>query len=143
MLYEGQRIRVPAPTPTATIPPTLSGSETPTPTATATFNVPVLFSPVDGAAFDAESLVTLRWSASGTLAINENYLVTVKNLQTAQTYQARTRDQYFVLPESWQPGGGRSQDFEWTVAIAVVDGDQVLSTRQQTAPQQFTWQGKP
>jgi phage tail protein X len=142
-LYAGQRIRVPAPTPTPTLRPTLSGSETPTPTPTATYNVPELFMPEDGATFGADSLITLRWSASGTLATNENYLVTVANLDTRQTFQARTRDQFLVVPAEWQPRSGRTQDFEWVVAVAVLEGDQVVSTRQQTLPRRFTWQGQP
>ena len=92
ILIPGNRVRVPAPTPTPTLSLTPSGSETPTPTASPTFNVPALYSPEEGAYFDKNTLVTLRWSASGTLASNEAYLIVITNLDSGEVYQANTRD---------------------------------------------------
>ncbi|MBI5930941.1 MAG: hypothetical protein HY862_16650 [Chloroflexi bacterium] len=137
----GQRIRVPVPPPTATLSPTPSGSETPTPTITPTFNAPQPYQPIEGTAFDGDSLVTLRWSATGTLDINENYLITVTNLDTKDIFRARTRDQFLILPEDWKPHGSKAQKFEWIIEIAVLDGDQILSTRQPTEPRHFSWGG--
>lgn len=137
----GQRIRVPVPPPTATLSPTPSGSETPTPTITPTFNAPQPYQPLEDATFDGDSLVTLRWTATGTLGINENYLITVTNLDTDDIFRARTRDQFLILPEDWKPSGSKAQDFEWMVEIAVLDGDQIVSTRQPTAPRHFSWGG--
>ncbi len=137
----GQRIRVPVPPPTATLSPTPSGSETPTPTITPTYNAPQPYQPIEDAAFDSDSLVTLRWTATGTLDINENYLITVTNLDTDEIFRARTRDQFLILPEDWQLGGDKAQEFEWIVEIAVLDGDQILSTRQPTIPRHFSWGG--
>lgn len=136
----GQRVRVPVPPPPPTLSPTPSGSETPTPTATATFNAPQASQPQNGAVFDADSLITLRWSATGTLASNENYLITVTNLDTEEIFRARTRDQYLVLPEDWKPTS-REQEFEWVVEVAVLDGDQILSTHHPSQPRRFTWRG--
>jgi hypothetical protein len=90
--------------------------------------------------FDADSLITLRWSATGTLASNENYLITVTNLDTDEIFRARTRDQYLVLPEDWKPTS-REQDFEWVVEVAVLDGDQILTTHHSSQPRRFTWRG--
>lgn len=139
----GQRVRVPAPTSTPTIPPTPSGSETPTPTATATFNVPSAYSPRDGVSFDANSLVTLRWSVSGSLGPNEAYLVTVTNVDTETIYQGLTRELLWVIPDQWQPPRGKTHDFEWSISIATLDeSGGVLETRRSTSPRLFSWQGK-
>lgn len=142
MLFEGQRVRVPAPTGTPTIPPTSSGSETPTPSLTATFNVPGAFSPEDGAYFGASSLITLRWTATGTLASNEVYLITVENLDRNRTFQAQTEELFFVVPDEWQPSRDDTFEFEWTVSIATIEGNQITSTRQQSTPRRFQWRGQ-
>lgn len=142
MLFEGQRVRVPAPTGTPTIPPTSSGRETPTPSPSPTFNVPEAFSPEDGAYFGSSSLITLRWTTSGTLAPNEVYLIIVQNLDRNRTFQARTEELFFVLPDEWQPSGDDVSEFEWTIAIATIEGNQITSTRQQTTPRRFEWRGQ-
>ncbi len=142
MFFIGQKVRVPAPTPIATIPPTPSGSETPTPTPTATFNVPNLYLPDDDSSFDKNSLITLRWTASGTLASNEVYLITMRNLDADRTFQDTTLELSFVVPSDWQPSGDKIQEFEWLISIATLEGNQVTSTRQQTTPRRFKWQGQ-
>ncbi len=119
-LYEGQRIRVPAPTPTPTLPPTLSGSETPTPTATATFNVPALFSPQVDEQFEASEIVTLRWTTTGTLGLDEAYLVQVTNATTGQTFRALSCDLLFDLPKDWQPDKNASQEYTWSVSVVLL-----------------------
>lgn len=142
MFFEGQKVRVPAPTGTPTLPPTPSGSETPTPSPSPTYNIPQAFAPAEDAYFNGNSLITMRWTASGTLASNEVYLITVRNLDRDRTYQARTDELFFVLPETWQPDGNTVDEFEWTVSIAIIDGNQITSTRQQTQPRRFEWQGR-
>ncbi len=141
MLGQGQRVRVPAPTPTPTLSPTLSGSETPTPTATPTFNVPSAFSPEEGTRFDAASMITLRWSASGTLGANEMYVIQMKNLDTGREYQDVTDELFFVIPDEWQPTGDQQYEFEWTIGIAVMDGVLIVTERAFTAPRHFVWEG--
>jgi len=119
--YEGQQIRVPAPTPTPTIPPTASGSETPTPTATPTINIPNAFAPESGANFDAASMVTLRWTTSGTLGRDQVYAVRVKNLETNVEYIGVTCDLGYDVPNQWQSDDPESYaPFEWYVTIADV-----------------------
>lgn len=120
MLSEGQRMRVPAPTPTPTIPPTSSGNETPTPTPTATFNVPSLFSPQEGERFDASRVVTLRWTSTGTLGLDEVYLVKVTNTKTEITYFGLSCDLSFDLPRNWQPTKKESQEYSWSVSIVML-----------------------
>jgi hypothetical protein len=104
--------------------------------------VPLVFSPVDGAFFDANTLVTLRWSSTGTLGPNEVYLITAKNLDTETVMTAQTLELSFILPEEWQPRRDRVT-FEWMVAIATLnESGTVISTREQTVPRRFVWQGK-
>ncbi|HLA42619.1 MAG TPA: LysM domain-containing protein, partial [Aggregatilineales bacterium] len=117
---EGQQVRVPAPTPTPTIPPTASGSETPTPTATATINVPAAFAPPDGASFDSASIVTLRWTTTGTLGRDEVYAVHVTSLETETRFTGITCDQSFDLPPQWQPDSSGFTDFEWHITVNTV-----------------------
>lgn len=119
ILYEGQRLRVPAPTPTATIPPTSSGNETATPTATATINIPQAISPEDNANFEAANVVTVRWSTTGTLGQDEVYVVHVRNMATEEEFMGVTCDLAFDLPPQWQPQGTNEfQPYEWWMTIA-------------------------
>jgi LysM repeat protein len=119
-LSEGQRLRVPAPTPTPTIPPTASGSETPTPTATATINIPTALQPDNGAVFDAASIVTLRWSTTGTLGRDEVYLIRARNLSTGEIFTGITCDLSFDLPREWQAKTEQYIEFEWQMSITNV-----------------------
>jgi hypothetical protein len=121
---EGQRLRVPAPTPTPTIQPTASGSETPTPTATATINVPAAFAPPDAASFDAATIVTLRWTTTGTLGQDEVYAVMVEGLETDQAFEAITCDLAFDIPANWRATEEGFHEYEWTVSVVKVsNGD--------------------
>ncbi|MFQ3535502.1 MAG: LysM domain-containing protein [Aggregatilineales bacterium] len=143
MVYEGQRLRVPAPTSTPTIPPTPSGSETPTPTVTPTVNAPFSLSPSNNMLFDSFELPTLRWTTTGQLSIGEVYLVTVVNRTTQQTYNVTTRELFFTLPAEWQPADGRRHTFAWQVTIAEVrDGNTVIPSTRQTEVRTFTWQSR-
>ena len=143
MVFEGQRLRVPAPTPTPTIPPTASGSETPTPTATPTFNAPFAQSPSDNMLFDRFDLPTLRWVGTGALALDEVYLLTVENRTANLTYNITTRELAFQLPADWQPSDGRRHVFAWTVTVAKVrNGNTVFPTQYSTGTRTFTWQSR-
>lgn len=143
MVFEGQRLRVPAPTPTPTIPPTASGSETPTPTATPTFNAPFAQSPSDNMLFDRFDLPTLRWVGTGALALDEVYLLTVENRTANLTYNITTRELAYQLPADWQPSDGRRHVFSWKVTVAKVrDGNTVFPTQYATETRTFTWQSR-
>lgn len=125
--FEGQRIRVPAPTPTPTIEPTSSGSETPTPSPTATFNVPAAFAPQDGTIFDAASIVTLRWGTSGTLGLDEVYVVRLTRRDTDETLAGITCDLMFDVPSEWQDDGVEFYEYEWSVSVADVGLDAAVT----------------
>jgi LysM repeat protein len=143
MLIEGQQLRVPVPLPTFTFTPSPEGTLTPTPTPTATFNAPYLVAPEDGAHFNADQMVTVRWNGTGTLASNERYLVRVQDVDTGNEYTATVTGQTYVLPGGWQPSDRNRHTFEWTVAVATVDDSMnVLTEDHATDPRQFTWDSR-
>jgi phage tail protein X len=150
LLVPGQRMRVPAPPPTPTLSLTPSGSLTPTPTLTPTFNAPILIGPENDAEFGRNSLITVRWSALGTLGPNEVYLVTVREVaeddaatEALSVHEGQTDQLFFVLPDDWQPTGNALVQFDWTVAIATLNASgAVLSVREETPSRTFAWQGR-
>lgn len=139
-LFEGQLIRVPVPTPTPTFTFTPNGSETPTPTPTPTVNAPSLSSPSNRAYFRRDERVTLRWTATGTLGLDETYLVTVQNLTEGLAFSAETRDLSYILPPQWQSDRPAQVEYVWTVGIATQGNPQ--SARYTTLPSSFTWEGR-
>ncbi len=138
-VYEGQRIRVPAPTLTPTLSPTPSGSETPTPTATATFNAPSAKSPDNRALFQRQDIVTLRWTASGTLGANQVYLVAVEDLTVDVIFSAQTTEQLFIIPEAWQGQDDQRHEYSWSVSVIdeAQPGEPYFTTEART----FSWEG--
>jgi len=142
MLYEGQRIRVPVAVPTIT--PTPSPAvRTETPTPTPTFNAPYLVTPDDGAHFDADQMVTLRWGGTGTLGSNERYVVHVRDLDTAEKFAATVTETTYILPGGWQPEDRNRHHFEWYITIGVVDAQfNVVSEDHITDARQFTWDSR-
>jgi hypothetical protein len=143
MLYEGQRVRVPVALPTVTPTFTPAGTLTLTPTLTPTFNAPYLLTPDDGARFNADQIVTLRWGGTGTLAGNHRYIVRVRDLDTGEDYTAAVTDTTYILPGGWQPDDRHRHTFEWTVAIGTVDEQfNVVSEDHRTDPRRFAWESR-
>ncbi|MBX3061533.1 MAG: LysM peptidoglycan-binding domain-containing protein [Anaerolineae bacterium] len=143
LLYENQRIRVPAPPPPPTVPPTLTGSETAVPTPTATFNAPISLSPDNRMLFETFDVPTLRWLSTGTLQNAETYMVIVTDKTTGATFYATTRELSFQLPTEWQPQDGTVHEYQWRVAIASVGTTQTpVPTAFTTETRTFTWRGR-
>jgi hypothetical protein len=93
--------------------------------------------------FESSELPTLRWVASGQLASNEVYLVTVRNTTTGTTYTATTREMSFQLLAEWQPTDGKRHVFEWSVAVARTgESGTPTPTAFTTETRTFTWQGR-
>lgn len=138
-LRQGQMVRVPAPTPLPTATPTLDPNATATPTATPIFNRPRAGSPEDRAFFYADTLITLRWIPSATLAAGETYRVDVTDLTANIAHVAYTRDIVFTLPLDWRGTQAERHDFQWQVSI--VDEDTPAEVRYPTEPRTFVWQG--
>jgi LysM repeat protein len=142
MLYEGQRLRVPVPIPTITPTPT-PAVRTATPTPTPTFNAPYLITPDDGAHFNADQIITLRWGGTGTLAANERYIVHVRDLDTGEEHVATVTETTYILPGGWQPVDRNRHAFEWVIAVGAVDEQfDVVSEDHLTEPRQFTWDSR-
>jgi LysM repeat protein len=142
MLYEGQRLRVPVAVPTITPTPT-PAVRTETPTPTPTFNAPYLLTPDADAHFGADQMITLRWGGTGTLATNERYVVHVRDLDTGQEYVAAVADTTYILPGGWQPDDRNRHEFEWVIAIGVIDAQfDVVSEDHITEPRRFTWDSR-
>lgn len=139
-LFEGQVIRVPVPTATPTSTFTPDGSETPTPTATPTYNAPNPLSPSNRAYFRRDEIITLRWAATGTLAADETYFITVQNLSEGQVFTGQTRDLFWIIPQTWQGAAASQLEYIWTVGIITQDNPD--SARYTTLPTNFTWEGR-
>lgn len=139
MVSIGQEIRVPAPTPTPTLSPTHDPNSTATPTATPTYNKPFPVSPSDRQFFRRDELVTLRWTPTGTLALDELYRVDVEDMTSGVLHTEYTRDIFLLIPTDWQGTQKPRHDFTWTVGI-VTEADR---SRLQfaTTPRTFVWQG--
>lgn len=143
MLYEGQRLRVPVAIPTVTPTATPDGTFTPTPTPTATFNAPYPLTPDDGARFMADQMVTLRWGGTGTLGPDERYVVRVEDMEEGTLHTALVMEASYTLPGGWQPDDGERHTFNWTVAVGVVNDQNVIVAEQfQTAPRFFIWDSR-
>ena len=137
-LYQGQQMRVPAPTPTLTLAPTLSGSETPTPLPSPTFNLPHAISPPNQAFFDRLEQVTLRWVATGRLAANEVYRVTVSDVESGDAFTADTSELFFIVPLEWQAPDTRRHNYVWQVSVFDTETERALFS---TEARTFVWQG--
>jgi LysM repeat protein len=82
---------------------------TPTPTPIPPYPAPNLLLPADGAVFAATGeVVTLQWSAAGTLRANEAYAVMVENLTQGDGPKPvqYVTDTKLILPSEFHPGGG-------------------------------------
>jgi LysM repeat protein len=138
MLFEGQRLRVPAP---ATATPVVENIQGPTPLPTATVNAPFSQSPSDNMLFEVTALPTIRWTAPGQLLPNESYMLLVTNTNTGITYQIITRDTSFQLSADWQPRNGEQNTFVWSVAIVRMEGNNAIPL-QTTESRKFIWVGR-
>ncbi|MBN1679913.1 MAG: LysM peptidoglycan-binding domain-containing protein [Anaerolineae bacterium] len=143
MLYDGQRLRVPVPLPTTTPTPSPEGTLTPTPSITPTFNAPFPNNPENGAHFNADEMVTVRWGGTGTLAENERYLIRVHDLDTDKEYTALVTELSVILPADWQPDDGSTHTVEWAVSVVAVDAqNNLVSEGHATESRQFTWDSR-
>lgn len=143
IIVPGQRVRVPVPIPSASPTPSPVGTLTPTPTPTATFNAPYLVSPEDGAHFNADQMVTVRWGGTGVLGEGERYILHVKDLGSGAEHVAVLSETAYILPGGWQPTDRTRHTFEWTIAVGTVDAqNQITSESHAASPRTFTWDSR-
>ncbi|MBN1122520.1 MAG: LysM peptidoglycan-binding domain-containing protein [Anaerolineae bacterium] len=106
---------------TPTLTPTGAPDSTATPTPTP--SPPTLLAPADNSVIDRSETVVLQWAATHPLYAGTYYLITLRDIETDQTFQAATRSNVYRLPASLQPDGGDSIVYEWDVVV--IDGDDV------------------
>ncbi len=93
--------------------------------------------------YETFELPTLRWTATGQLAANETYLLTVTDTTANVKYYHTTRELSFQLPTEWQPTDGKRHVFEWKVNIAMLTADnKAIVTDVATETRNFTWIGR-
>lgn len=142
MLIEGERLRVPVPVPMPE-PTATPGMRSPTPQPSPTYNAPYLVGPNDGAHFNADQIVTLRWNGTGTLATNERYVVRVFDMETGEDYVALVQETFYSLPGGWQPTDRKQHTFQWTISVGTVDAEfNVLDEYDETDPRYFSWDSR-
>jgi len=137
-LRVGQVLNIPIlVTLTPTLTPTggLDSTATPLPTTSA----PSLLAPLDGAKVNRTQTVILEWVAVHPLAVNENYLVIVKNTESGQESRYITRSNSYRLPDSLQPGLGQAASFEWRVVVIAGTNSNAAPISGQDAAWTFSW----
>ncbi len=131
-----KRLPTPGPTSTPTPPPPYAAAN--------------LLLPADGASFVASSdVITLQWSAVGTLRTNESYAVTIEDLTDGTGKKAvdYVTDTKYIVPASLRPSGNTPHIFRWTVQPVrqtgtTKDGQPIYDTGgAQSAPRVFSWLG--
>lgn len=143
IIVPGQQVRVPVPIPSASPTPSPVGTLTPTPTPTATFNAPYLVSPEDGAHFNADQMVTVRWGGTGALGQDERYVLRVKDRESGAEHVAALSETAYILPGGWQPTDRRRHTFEWTISVGTVDAqNRIISESHAAGPRTFTWDSR-
>ncbi len=91
---------------------------TPTPTAPPPYPAPNLLLPPDGTHFTLDDdIVTLQWSAVGTIHENERYEITVEDVTEGQNRQlvAYVEDTKFIVPTSFRASDNAPHVYRWWV----------------------------
>ncbi|HEX7567584.1 MAG TPA: LysM peptidoglycan-binding domain-containing protein, partial [Anaerolineaceae bacterium] len=127
---------------------------TPGPTATATPPPPYppanLLLPADGASFvSASDVITLQWSAVGTLRQNELYAVTLEDLTSGngQKLIDYVTDTKYIVPATARPTSPTPHIFRWTILPvrqngSTKDGQPIYEPGGQISqPRVFSWMG--
>ncbi len=137
MVYENQRLRVPAPTPTPTLSPTISNIATTTPTPV--INAPAAYSPPDEHNFGSDEIVTLRWVATGSLQAGQSWRVVVESLSSGQVFSLATSAQSLVVPGEWQEQLPGWHGYRWRVQLVSEDSQTVRESETRV----FLWESAP
>ena len=95
--------------------PTAGPTSTPTPPAP--YGAANLLLPADGASYvSANDIITLQWSAVGTLRQNETYAVTIEDLTDGAIKKVDyVSDTKYIVPTSLQPNTASPHIFRWWI----------------------------
>jgi len=138
IIYPNQELKVPI---LVTLTPTLTptGGPNSTATPTPTLEPPSPLAPANGETIPRNRSVVLEWAAIHMLQANESYLLVLRNRSTGEESRFVTRSNAFRLPNSFQPGVGRSVQFEWYVVIVRGNTPDAPVISGAGTPQVFTW----
>jgi len=132
-----QSVRVPGPTPVSQ--PLIESSPRPSPLPSPTFNAAVAQSPADQSFFSNQDQVTLRWVGTGQLQPDAVYRVQLENTDSGARFHMDTREQFFIIPASWQGDARNSQHYRWHIEVLDRNSSAVLHASE---PLRFVWQGR-
>lgn len=133
-----KRYPTPGATPTATPPPP--------------YQAPNLLLPADGTSFGSTGdVITLQWSAVGTLRQNEAYAVTIEDLTDSNVAKLvdYVTDTKYIVPTTLRPSGSAPHIFRWSVIPVrqtgtTKDGQPVYEPGGKASdPRVFGWIGGP
>ena len=98
-----ERVVTPGPSPTATLPPP--------------WPAPNQLLPTDGQTFNAADVVTLQWTAVGTLRADEFYIVNIEDVtcNCARIYRQATTETKLIVPSTFRQTEAVLHVFRWTV----------------------------
>lgn len=148
ILRPGDTICIPEISYGGVLPPTPGPSPTAGPTAVA--SGPQLLYPADDTVVEmADEPVVLQWVAVKDLAVDEWYMIEVRDLSTFNQHPVRgfTRENAFRVPESWRPDDEEYHPLEWRVSVVRVTGQRedggLIYTfgGRSSEPATFTWLG--
>jgi LysM repeat protein len=129
-----ERVITPGPSPTATLPPP--------------WPAPNQLVPADGQSFNASDVVTLQWTAVGTLRADEFYIVNVEDVtcNCARTYRQATTETKLIVPATFRHTDATLHVYRWTVTTGHLRaGDTALpqydSAGASSPIRDFIWMG--
>jgi LysM repeat protein len=129
-----ERIVTAGPSPTATLPPP--------------WPAPNQLLPTDGQTFNASDVVTLQWTAVGTLRANEYYIVNVQDVtcNCARVFRQATTETKLTVPSTFRHTDNSLHVYRWTVTTGHLRaGDTTLpqydSAGASSPIRDFVWMG--
>lgn len=141
VLHIGRALLVPLTANTPTPTPTPENTPTPEPTTGPRLPAPMLLAPSDGAVLIGNNAVLLTWAATGTLAADEWYVVTVKAVEVDKTIPPYwTKTTSWRLPAEYRVESQAPTEFTWQVQVRQgSEDDPGDPSSAQSAQYRFAW----
>ena len=142
ILHIGRSLQVPLSDVTPTPAPTADVSPSPTPTPGLPFGAPALLIPADAAVVTSDREILLTWTAVGTLAKDQWYVVT---LQTPGSPGAIapfwTKGSSWRVPPDFKPAGQTPAEVIWQVQVLTGSpGNSGKPASPPSTPRRFKWE---
>jgi LysM repeat protein len=120
----------------------------PTPTSPPPWPAPNQLLPADGQTFNASDVVTLQWTAVGTLRPNEYYVVNIEDVtcNCARVLRQATLETKLIVPGTFRHTDNSLHVYRWTVTTGLLRaGDTTLpqydSAGASSPIRDFVWMG--